>query len=106
MGSDPREVVLPALLNELAGLPDQIVLVLDDYHLVTNRVIHEELAFVIGRMPPSLRLVIASRSDPPLPLARLRAGGDLLEVRPDELRFAAGEAALLLNDAPGLDLTD
>jgi len=106
MGADPREVVLPALLNELAGLPDQIVLLLDDYHLVTNRDIHEELAFVIGRMPPSLRLVIASRSDPPLPLARLRAGGDLLEVRTHELRFAAGEAALWLNDALGLDLAE
>ena len=106
MGADPRQVVLPALLNELAGLPDQIVLLLDDYHLVTNRDIHEELAFVIGRMPPSLRLVIASRSDPPLPLARLRAGGDLLEVRTHELRFAASEAALLLNDALGLDLAE
>ena len=106
MGADPRQVVLPALLNELAGLPDQIVLLLDDYHLVTNRDIHEELAFVIGRMPPSLRLVIASRSDPPLPLARLRAGGDLLEVRTHELRFAAGEAALWLNDALGLGLAE
>jgi LuxR family transcriptional regulator, maltose regulon positive regulatory protein len=106
MGADPRQVVLPALLNELAGLPGQIVLLLDDYHLVTNRDIHEELAFVIGRMPPSLRLVIASRSDPPLPLARLRVGGDLVEVRTHELRFAAGEAALLLNDAFGLDLAE
>jgi LuxR family maltose regulon positive regulatory protein len=104
LGADPRQVVLPALLNELAGLAGQIVLLLDDYQLVTNRDIHEELAFVIGRMPPGLRLVIASRSEPPLPLARLRAGGDLLEVRTHELRFAAGEADLLLNDALGLDL--
>ena len=106
MGADRRQVVLPALLNELAGLTDQIVLLLDDYHLVTNLDVHEELAFVIGRMPPSLRLVIASRSDPPLPLERLRAGGDLLEVRTHELRFAAGETARLLNDALGLDLAE
>ena len=104
--ADPRQVVLPALLNELAGLEDQIVLVLDDYHLVTNPAIHEELAFVIDRMPPTLRLVLATRSDPPLPLARLRAAGDLLEVRADDLRFVIGEAALLLNEVLGLDLAE
>ena len=82
------------------------MLVLDDYHLVTNPAIHEELAFVIDRMPPSLRLVLATRSDPPLPLARLRAAGDLLEVRVDDLRFVIGEAALLLNEVLGLDLAE
>jgi LuxR family transcriptional regulator, maltose regulon positive regulatory protein len=104
--ADPRQVVLPELLNELAGREDQIVLVLDDYHLVTNPAIHEELAFVIDRMPPTLRLVLATRSDPPLPLARLRAAGDLLEIRANDLRFVISEAALLLNDVLGLELAD
>src|SRR4029077_1911693 len=86
--ADPRQVVLPPLLNELASLDEGIVLVLDDYHVVTNRAIHEKMAFFIERMPPNLRFVIATRSDPPLPLARLRAAGQLLEIRGDELRFA------------------
>ncbi len=102
--ADPREVVLPTLLNELTKLEDGLVLVLDDYHLVSDRDIHEQLAFVIDHMPPTLRLVLATRSDPPLPLARLRAGGDLLEVRARELRFGEAEADLLLNDVLALDL--
>jgi LuxR family maltose regulon positive regulatory protein len=104
--ADLHQVVLPALLNELGGVEDQIVLVLDDYHLVTNPAIHEELAFIIDRMPVTVRVVLATRSDPPLPLARLRAGGDLLEIRADDLRFAISEAALLLNDVLGLGLAD
>jgi LuxR family transcriptional regulator, maltose regulon positive regulatory protein len=99
-----EQVVLPTLLNELASLDDGIVLVLDDYHVVTNRTIQEEMAFFIERMPANLRLVIATRSDPPLPLARLRAGGHLLEIRADDLRFAAGEASRMLNDVLGLSL--
>ena len=104
--ADRLEVVLPTLLNELASIEDEIVLLLDDYQLVTNRVIHEELAFVIDRMPPSLRLVLATRSDPPLPLARLRARGDLLEIRTHDLRFVIVEATLLLNDVLGLGLAE
>ena len=104
--ADPRQIVLPALLNEVGSVEDPLVLVLDDYHLVTNPVIHEEVAFLIDRMPPTLRVVLATRSDPPLPLARLRAGGDLLEIRADDLRFAISEATLLLNDVLGLDLAD
>ena len=73
--ADLPQVVLPTLLNELASLDEGIVLILDDYHVVTTRAIHEEMAFFIERMPANLRLVIATRSDPPLPLARLRAAG-------------------------------
>lgn len=102
--ADPRQVVLPTLLNDLASLDERIVLILDDYHVVTNRAIHEEMAFFIERMPANLSLVIATRSDPPLPLARLRAGGHLLEIRADDLRFAEGEASRMLNDALGLGL--
>jgi LuxR family transcriptional regulator, maltose regulon positive regulatory protein len=106
MGADPAQVVLPTLLNELAAIDFQIALILDDYHLVENRTVHEQVAFVIERMPQTFRLLIATRSDPVLPLARLRARGELLEVRTEELRLGAGEAAHLLTDVLGLNLTD
>jgi LuxR family transcriptional regulator, maltose regulon positive regulatory protein len=106
MGADPVQVVLPTLLNDLDKIVSPMVLILDDYHLVINRAVHEQLAFVIGRMPANLRLVLATRSDPLLPLARLRASGDLVEFRSDDLRFEAIEAARLLNDVLGLDLAE
>ncbi|OBE94659.1 LuxR C-terminal-related transcriptional regulator [Mycobacterium sp. 852002-10029_SCH5224772] len=106
MGADPTQVVLPTLLNDLDTIADPIVLILDDYHLVVRRAVHEQLAFVISRMPANLHLVLATRSDPMLPLARLRAGGDLAEMRADDLRFGASEAEQLLNDVLGLDLPD
>ncbi len=106
MGADPLQVVLPTLLNELATVAGDVVFILDDYHLVTNRVVHEQVAFFISRMPPNLHLVLATRSDPMLPLARLRASGDLAEVRTDDLRFAAADASRLLNDVLGLALAD
>jgi LuxR family maltose regulon positive regulatory protein len=105
LGADLAQVVLPTLLNELAALGEQIVLILDDYHVVNNRTVHELVTFVLERMPATLRLVVATRVDPLLPLARLRARGDLLEVRTDDLRFAAGEAMDLLTGVVGLDLT-
>ena len=105
VNADLQQVVLPTLLNDLASLDKGIVLILDDYHVVTTRAIHEEMAFFIERMPTNLRLVIATRSDPPLPLARYRAGGHLLEIRADDLRFAEGEASRMLNDVLGLGLS-
>ena len=106
MGADPVQVVLPTLLNDLDTIESPMVLILDDYHRVVNRAVHEQMAFVIGRMPANLRLVLATRSDPMLPLARLRAAGNLVEMRSDDLRFGAIEAGQLLNDVLGLDLTD
>jgi LuxR family maltose regulon positive regulatory protein len=106
MGADPVHVVLPTLLNELDTVTTPIVLVLDDYHVVTSRAVHEQMALVLSRMPVNLRLVLATRSDPQLPLARLRAAGDLIEVRTDDLRFLDVEAARLLNDVLGLELTE
>jgi LuxR family maltose regulon positive regulatory protein len=106
MGADPVQVVLPTLLNDLDRIASPIVLILDDYHQVVNRAVHDQLAFVIGRMPANLHLVLATRSDPMLPLARLRASGDLVEMRSDDLRFGPIEAGRLLNDVFGLDLTD
>jgi LuxR family maltose regulon positive regulatory protein len=105
-GADPRQVVLPTLLDELAAIDHQVALILDDYHLVDNRALHEQVGFVVERMPQTFRLVIATRSDPVLPLARLRARGELLELRAEELRFQAGEAADLLDGVLGLKLTD
>lgn len=106
MGADPVQVVLPTLLNDLDTIASPIVLILDDYHLVVNRAVHEQLALVISRMPANLHLVLATRSDPVLPLARLRASGDLAEVRTDDLRFEVSEAGHLLNDVLGLELPD
>jgi LuxR family transcriptional regulator, maltose regulon positive regulatory protein len=106
MGADPVQVVLPTLMNDLDATASPIVLILDDYHLVVNRAVHDQVAFVIDRMPANLRLVLATRSDPMLPLARLRAGGDLVEMRSADLRFEATEAHHLLNDVLGLDLAD
>ena len=104
MGADPVQVVLPTLLNDLDTIASPVVLILDDYHLVINRAVHEQLGFFISRLPADLHLVLATRSDPLLPLARLRASGDLAEVRTDDLRFGAGEAEHLLNNVLGLDL--
>ena len=104
MGADPVQVVLPALLNNLDTIASPMVLILDDYHLVVSRAVHEQLAFFISRLPANLHLVLATRSDPLLPLARLRACGDLAEMRTDDLRFGAVEADHLLNEVLGLDL--
>ena len=104
MGADPVQVVLPTLLNDLDTIASPMVLILDDYHLVVSRAVHEQLAFFISRLPANLHLVLATRSDPLLPLARLRASGELAEMRTDDLRFGASEADHLLNDVLGLDL--
>jgi LuxR family maltose regulon positive regulatory protein len=104
MGADPVQVVLPTLLNDLDTIANPVVLILDDYHQVVGRAVHEQLAFFISRMPANLHLVLATRSDPMLPLARLRASGELAEVRTDDLRFGPIEAQHLLNDVIGLGL--
>lgn len=101
----PLEEVLATLLNELDGHGGDVVLVLDDYHLIGSRDVHDRLAFLLERLPPHVHLVIATRADPPLPLARLRARGELVEVRAADLRFTVEEAADYLNEAMGLGLT-
>jgi LuxR family transcriptional regulator, maltose regulon positive regulatory protein len=102
------QVLVTALINELAAQPAEsaIVLVLDDYHLVDAQPVHASLAFLLEHLPPGLHLVLASRSDPPLPLARLRAGGQLSELRTNDLRFTADEASSLLRQAAGPVLPD
>jgi ATP/maltotriose-dependent transcriptional regulator MalT len=96
--------VLPALCNELTAIPHQVVLVLDDYHLVSNPEIDEGLSFFLEHLPQTLELVLSSRSEPALPLARLRARGELSEIDAQQLRFSEDEADLFLNDLHGLDL--
>jgi LuxR family maltose regulon positive regulatory protein len=101
----PVEAILTVLINEIAALPDWTVLVLDDYHLVEAQPIHDALTFLLRHLPPQMHLVIATREDPPLPLARLRARGQLTELRATDLRFASSEAAELLGQVMGLDLS-
>jgi LuxR family transcriptional regulator, maltose regulon positive regulatory protein len=94
------------LVNELAvdPGPGEVLLVLDDYHLVDSGPVHESVAFLLENLPPGLRVVVSSRADPPLPLARLRARGQLAELRSADLRFTPEEAAALLGATAGTDL--
>jgi LuxR family transcriptional regulator, maltose regulon positive regulatory protein len=101
----PIETVLAPLLNELGAVRDELVLVLDDYHVIVDRDVRDGMAFLIDHLPPRVHLVIASRADPVLPLARLRARGELVELRAADLRFTTEEAAAFLNGAMGLALT-
>jgi LuxR family maltose regulon positive regulatory protein len=101
----PIEAVLVSLVNDLHGLPGEVVLVLDDYHLVEAPQIHEGMAFLIEHAPAQVRLVLATRVDPPLPLARLRARGELVEVRASDLRFTREEASAFLTGPMGLALS-
>ena len=101
----PVETVLTTLLNDLAAIAGDIVLVLDDYHVIDARAVQDGMAFLLDHVPPGLHVVIASRADPALPLARLRARGELAEIRAAELRFTPDEAAAYLNEMMGLQLT-
>src|SRR5215211_7605194 len=98
------QAVAATLVNELAGVADAVMLVLDDYHLIQAQSVHESLGFLLEHLPASLRLVVASRADPPLPLARLRARGQLAELRQRDLRFTVEEATTLLRTTVGPDL--
>jgi LuxR family transcriptional regulator, maltose regulon positive regulatory protein len=99
----PADGLVPALINAMAAdpRPEEVLLVLDDYHLIDSRPVHESVAFLLDNLPPGLRVVVSGRADPPLPLARLRARGQLAELRAADLRFTSGEAAALLGEAAG-----
>ncbi|HEX6551485.1 MAG TPA: LuxR C-terminal-related transcriptional regulator, partial [Ktedonobacteraceae bacterium] len=100
------EAVLSMLVSEVSsrGTP-KFVLVLDDYHLITAETIHRGMTFLLEHLPPQMRLVLATRADPPLPLARLRAQGQLTEVRTADLRFNTAEASAFLQTLTGLELS-
>jgi len=98
------EAILTSLINDVEELDREIALVLDDYQFLTNPAVHAEMAFLMEHCPHNLHLVIATRSDPPLPLARLRARGQIVELRASDLRFTEAEAAQFLNEIMGLQL--
>jgi LuxR family maltose regulon positive regulatory protein len=101
----PFESVLTLLINEITSIPQEFALVLDDYHVIKDQSIHDALAFLLDHLPPQMHLVVASRTDPPLPLARLRAQGQLTELRAADLRFTPDESVAFLEDAMRLTLS-
>ena len=104
-GPQPTETVLTTLLNDLSAIAGDVVLVLDDYHVIDARDVQDGMAFLLDHVPAGLHVVIAGRADPALPLARWRARGELVEIRAAELRFTPDEAATYLGETMGLTLT-
>ncbi len=101
----PTDAVLTALLNEMSAVPQEMALVLDDYHVVDARPIDAALTFLLDHLPPQLHLVITTREDPNLPLSRLRVRGQLTEIRAADLRFTLAETAVFLKQVMGLELS-
>src|SRR5437667_5134904 len=101
----PTEAMLTTLLNDITTLPDNFVLVLDDYHAIDAKPVDIALTYLVEHLPPQMHLVIATREDPQLPLARLRSRGHLIELRAADLRFTPSEAVEFLNQVMGLSLS-
>jgi LuxR family maltose regulon positive regulatory protein len=101
----PTESILTALINEITTIPDSFIFVLDDYHIIDSKPVDNALTFLIEHLPPQMHLVIVTREDPPLPLARLRVRNQLTELRAADLRFTPAEAAEFLNQMMGLNLS-
>ena len=104
--SPPIESIITTIINEISEVGEEFILVLDDYHVIHNSTIHSALTFLLDHLPPQIHLVIATRADPALPLARLRGRGQLNEFRADDLRFTIEEAETFLNKLMGLDLSN
>lgn len=104
-GADLIESVLPEFLNDLAGLDHDVALVIEDYHVITSPDVHRALAYIVERSPRTVRLILSTRQDPPLPLGRLRARGDLLELRAADLRFSDEEAQGFLRDGLRIEVS-
>jgi len=102
--ASPQEL-LTALINDLAGTGADLLLVLDDYHLIREFAVHDLVAFLLANQPPGLHVVIGTREDPPLPLARMRARDQVIEIRERDLRFTPEEAAAFLNQTMSLGLS-
>jgi LuxR family maltose regulon positive regulatory protein len=100
----PVESLVTMLINDIAATPTRFALVLDDYHLIHTALIHDGIEFLLAHQPPHMHLIIVARTDPPLPLPRLRVRGQMTEIRADDLRFTAQEAAAFLDRALGLPL--
>jgi LuxR family maltose regulon positive regulatory protein len=101
----PINSILTTLINDIIAFPDAFSIVLDDYHIIDSKAIHEGLTFLIEHQPVNMHLIITTRMDPPLPLARLRAKDQLTELRANALRFTAGETTAFLNRVMGLNLS-
>ena len=101
----PLEPLLTSVINDIADTPQSFILVLDDYHVIQAKRIHEALAFLLDHLPPQMHLVLATRADPPLPIARLRGRGQLYELHADDLRFILYEATAFLNEVMELALS-
>lgn len=101
----PLETLLTVLLNEISTFPEDFILVLDDYHVIDSRPVDHALTFLLEHMPPRMHLVITTREDPNLPLARLRVRDQLTELRATDLRFTPTEAAEFLSQVMNLDLS-
>ena len=99
------ETVLTVWINGLTAMSHEVALILDDYHLITAPPIHRSVTYLVDHLPPRLHLVIATRADPPLPLARLRSRGHLTEIRAADLRFTAEETTAFLTRTLGLNLS-
>ncbi|MBE0687786.1 MAG: LuxR family transcriptional regulator [Anaerolineaceae bacterium] len=99
------EALLSALLNEITTIPDDFILILDDYHLIDSPVVDQSLAFIVEHQPAQMHMVISTREDPSLPLARLRARSQMIELRASDLRFTPAEASEFLNEVMGLTLS-
>jgi LuxR family maltose regulon positive regulatory protein len=104
--ADLYRVVLPGLLNELSRIDSPLVLILDDHHLIANPTCHQSLTLFLDHLPTVVHLVLATRVEPPLPVARMRARGELAELRVADLQFTGEEALALLNGSMGLELAD
>jgi LuxR family maltose regulon positive regulatory protein len=101
----PAEELVAALINGVAGFPQDFALVLDDCHAITDPAIHGALAYLLDHLPPKMHLVMLTRADPPIHLAKLRARGDLVELRADDLRFSGEETTSFFNAVMRLDLS-
>ena len=103
---DPMRNVVPALINELTECEEPLLMVFDDYHVISRREVHQSVGYLIDHLPPGVQLVLATRADPRLPLGRLRASGTLNELRAGDLAFSPSEAAQLLRSRFAVDLAD
>src|SRR5262249_47817905 len=97
--------LLTALINTLVRQTEQFLLILDDYHVITEPEVHGSLTYLLEHLPPQLHLILATRADPPLSLSRLRAQGQVLEVRTEQLRCTSEEALAFFIQAMGMTLT-
>ncbi len=100
------ESLLPALVNELAALSEPVVIAVDDYQLISSLECHEHMAFLLTHLPPTAQIVLITRTDPPLPIGRLRTAGDLVEIKMAELRFTAAQAGELVRTVSAVQLDE